>query len=262
MTQVKMLSWNVNGIRATLKKGFLEWFNAQDADFVFLQETKIQEEQIPDELKNPAGYTSYFSCAVEKKGYSGTALFTKHKPLNVTTGFGLGAEFDNEGRIICAEYETFVVYGIYFPNGQSADHRLAYKFAFYNAFQQHAEAWRKKGKAVIVCGDVNTAHKEIDLARPKENVKNSGFLPEERAWIDQFLALGYNDTLRMFNDGGDLYTYWDQRFRARDRNVGWRIDYFFVSNEIKDKVVSAFIQSDVFGSDHCPLGIELELEKL
>ena len=258
MPTLKMLSWNVNGIRATVKKGFLEWFAKQDADIVGIQETKAHIEQIPDEVRNIDGYHTYF-CQGEKKGYSGVGLFTKIKPLNVTYGFDDHPEYDSEGRIICAEYEDFVLYCIYFPNGQRGDDRLDYKLRFYEAFLTHAEGWRKKGKEVIFFGDVNTAHKPIDLARPKPNEKNSGFLPIERAWIDQVIEHGYHDTLRMFTDEGELYTYWDQRFRARDRNVGWRIDYFFVTDGLKDQVKDAFVQMDVMGSDHCPLGIEIEL---
>lgn len=258
MPTLKMLSWNVNGIRATVKKGFLEWFNEQDADIVGIQETKAHIEQIPDEVKEMEGYHTYF-CQGEKKGYSGVGLFTKIKPLNVTFGFDDDPIYDSEGRIICAEYEKFVVYCIYFPNGQRGDDRLDYKLRFYEAFLNHAEAWRKKGKEVIFFGDVNTAHKPIDLARPKANETNSGFLPIEREWIDKVVAQGYHDTLRMFTQEGELYTYWDQRFRARDRNVGWRIDYFFVSDGLKDNVKNAFVQMDVMGSDHCPLGIEIEV---
>lgn len=258
MPTLKMLSWNVNGIRAGLKKGFLDWFKEQDADIVGIQETKAHIEQIPDEVKEVEGYYTYF-CQGEKKGYSGVGLFTKIKPLNVTYGFDDHPEYDNEGRIICAEYEEFVVYCIYFPNGQRGDDRLDYKLRFYDVFLDHAEDWRKKGKEVIFFGDVNTAHKPIDLARPKPNETNSGFLPVEREWIDKVIAHGYHDTLRMFTEEGEIYTYWDQRFRARDRNVGWRIDYFFVSDGLKDKVKDAFVQMDVMGSDHCPLGIEIEV---
>ncbi len=258
MATWKLISWNVNGIRAVTKKGFMDWFNAQDADLIFLQETKAHLDQMPDEVTNIPGYQSIFSCG-ERKGYSGTALFTKHQPLSITTGIGDRPEFDNEGRIICAEFESFVVYGIYFPNGGSGPERLQFKMDFYDAFLAHAEAWRAKGKEVIICGDVNTAHKEIDLARPKQNVGTSGFMPIERAWVDKLVDTGYYDTLRLFKEEGELYSYWDQRFRARDRNVGWRIDYFFVSEGLKDKVKDAFIQSDVLGSDHCPVGILLEV---
>lgn len=255
----KLLSWNVNGIRAVQNKGFMDWFDAQQADIVFLQETKAHLDQIPNHMTCLPGYECIFSCG-ERKGYSGVALFAKHKPLSITTGFGAREEFDKEGRIICAEYETFVIYGIYFPNGGSGPERLQFKMDFYDAFLDHAQAWRAKGKEVIVCGDVNTAHKPIDLARPKENVNTSGFMPLERAWVDKLVDHGYVDTLRIYQPETEgLYSYWDQRFRARDRNVGWRIDYFFVTEGLKEKVKDAFVQSDVLGSDHCPVGILLEV---
>lgn len=258
MPKLKMLSWNVNGIRAAVKKGFLDWFNEQDADIIGIQETKAQVDQIPDEVADVDGYYTYFNSA-EKKGYSGVGLFSKIEPNKVSYGFGADPKFDSEGRTICAEYDDFVLYGIYFPNGGRGDERLQYKLDFYDVFLDHAEAYRKQGKEIIVFGDVNTAHKEIDLARPKQNVNTSGFMQIERDWVTKLIDHGYHDTLRMFTDEGEIYTYWDQRFRARDRNVGWRIDYFFVSDGLKDKVKSAFVQSDVLGSDHCPLGIEIEI---
>ncbi|MDX2000830.1 MAG: exodeoxyribonuclease III [Chitinophagales bacterium] len=258
MPILKLMSWNVNGIRAAQKKGFMEWFQSQDSDIVCIQETKVQPEQIPTEVKEMPGYHTYFTCAAQK-GYSGVGLFSKQQPLKVDTGFGCDPIYDTEGRIICAEYPEFVLYGIYFPNGQRGDERLNYKLGFYDTFLDHANEQRAKGKSVIICGDVNTAHKEIDLARPKENSKISGFLPQERAWVDKLVANGYHDTLRLFTAEGNQYTYWDQRFRARERNVGWRIDYFFVSEDLKDKVKSAFIQPDIMGSDHCPIGITVEL---
>lgn len=258
MPTLKILSWNVNGIRAGMKKGFMDWFTAQDADIVGIQETKAQVEQIPDELTNLDGYHSYFTQA-EKKGYSGVGFFTKVKPNKVSYGFGMDPAFDSEGRIVCAEYDKFVVYAIYFPNGGQGDHRIEYKLKFYDAFLEHAENYRKQGLEVVMFGDVNTAHKPIDLARPKQNETNTGFLPEERAWIDKLIDHGYHDTLRMFTSEPEIYTYWDQRFRARDRNVGWRIDYVFVSDGLKSHVKDAFVQMDQLGSDHCPLGIDLEV---
>ena len=253
-----MLSWNVNGIRAALRKGFMEWFDGADADLLCIQETKAKVNQIPDEIKEKEGYHTFWDDHKEKKGYSGVGMLTKIKPLNVTSSIG-NERFDTEGRILCAEFDEFFLYGIYFPNGQSGDERLQYKLDFYEQFLKDAEQKRKSGKGVIICGDVNTAHKPIDLARPKPNETNSGFLPIEREWIDKLVAQGYHDTLRMFTEEGEIYSYWDQRFRARDRNVGWRIDYFFVSEELKDKVKDAFVLMDVIGSDHCPVGIELDL---
>ncbi len=256
MSTYKLLSWNVNGLRAVVKKNFLEWFQSQNADIVCLQETKLQQDQLPTELVNPEGYHAYYDFA-EKKGYSGVALFSKREPVSISKT--IGNQFEREGRILIAEYPEFVVCGIYFPNGQMSDERLKYKLDFYEAFLQHTENQRKQGKKIIITGDINTAHKEIDLARPKPNETNSGFLPIERAWLDKLVAHGYIDTFRLFNQSEGQYTYWDQRFNARTRNVGWRIDYFFVSEELKPNVKDAFIQADVQGSDHCPIGLVLEV---
>ncbi|MCB9259119.1 MAG: exodeoxyribonuclease III [Ignavibacteriales bacterium] len=256
MKTLKLISWNVNGIRAVAKKGFHEWFAAEAPDILCLQETKAWEEQLDESLTNIDGYTSYFNEA-NKKGYSGVVIYTKEKPLSVQKGFGV-EEFDTEGRTLIAEYKNFVLYNIYYPNGKARADRLKYKLDFYEVFQKHAEELLKKGKKIIICGDVNTAHKEIDLARPKENSKISGFLPEEREWIDRFLEAGFIDTLRMFNDQPEVYTWWDQISRARDRNVGWRIDYFFISENLKKNITNAFTLPDVMGSDHCPVGIEMK----
>ncbi|MFC2149696.1 exodeoxyribonuclease III [Candidatus Auribacterota bacterium] len=253
---MKVLSWNVNGLRAVYKKGFMDFLGKEDPDVICLQETKARPEQLPGELKQVEGYESYFSCA-DRPGYSGVAIYSKVKPEKVEKGFGV-KKFDNEGRILIAEYKDFVLYNIYFPNGKASKERLQYKMDFYDAFLDHVEGMKKKKKNIVVCGDVNTAHKEIDLARPKENEKVSGFLPEERAWIDKFLGCGYADTLRMFRDEPGLYSWWDMKSRARDRNVGWRIDYFIVSKEFENRVESAYILSDVTGSDHCPIGINIK----
>ncbi|HKJ80689.1 MAG TPA: exodeoxyribonuclease III [Ignavibacteriaceae bacterium] len=255
MKKIRILSWNVNGLRAVHKKGFLDWFNKEQPDILCLQETKAQEEQLPDEIRNVEGYHSYFSSAV-KKGYSGVAIYSKEKPKSVKKGFGI-EKFDSEGRILVAEYSNFILINIYYPNGKAREERLRYKMDFYDAFLKFANKLKKKGKNLIICGDVNTAHKEIDLARPKPNEKVSGFLPEERAWMDKFFANGYLDTFRMFNQEPENYTWWDVISRARDRNVGWRIDYFFISESLKNKIKDAFIMSDVMGSDHCPIGIEI-----
>ncbi|MEC9013371.1 MAG: exodeoxyribonuclease III [Chloroflexota bacterium] len=251
---MRVISWNVNGLRAAHKKGFLDWFNGESPDIMCLQETKAHEEQLPEEIRSISGYNSYFSTP-EKKGYSGVGLYTKKAPENVQ--FGFGDRFDSEGRTIIADFGDFVLFNIYFPNGKRSAERLQYKMDFYDAFLVYAEKTKKSGKHVVVCGDVNTAHKEIDLARPKENVKVSGFLPEERAWMDEFLGKGYKDTLRIFNQEPGNYSYWDQMTKARDRNVGWRIDYFFVDQDFTDRLTGAFILSDVMGSDHCPVGIEI-----
>jgi exodeoxyribonuclease-3 len=257
MKKLKLLSWNVNGIRAVYKKGFIDWFRKENPDILCLQETKASEEQLAGELINPPGYKSFFSAA-EKKGYSGVALYTKKEPVTVGKGFGI-EKFDREGRVLVADYEKFVLMNVYYPNGKASPERLQYKLDFYDAFLEFAEGFRVRGRNLVVCGDVNTAHKEIDLAHPKENETTSGFLPVERDWMDKFVGCGYVDTFRMFNNEPGQYTWWHMITRARERNVGWRIDYFFVNQEFRDKVKSAFIMPDVMGSDHCPLGIEINL---
>ena len=251
----RILSWNVNGIRAIHRKGFRDWFDDERPDMLCLQETKASRDQLPAELTDIDGYHAYFSSA-EKKGYSGVALYTRDKPETIEHGFGV-ERFDSEGRILIATYPGFTLYSIYFPNGKASAERLTYKMGFYDAFLEHAEARRKRGESIIVCGDVNTAHTADDLARPKENETSSGFLPEERAWIDSLLAHGYIDTFRMFTEDSGNYSWWDYKSRARERNVGWRLDYFFVSEDLKDAVTNAFILTAVTGSDHCPVGIEL-----
>lgn len=258
MKKLRLLSWNVNGIRAVYKKGFVDWFLKENPDILCLQETKASPEQLSDDLLNINGYKSYFSSSKIKKGYSGVAIYTKQEPIKVEHGFGI-PKFDDEGRIVIAEFKEFVLINIYYPNGKASEERLKYKMDFYDAFLQYAEALKSKDKKLVICGDVNTAHKEIDLARPKENEKVSGFLPIEREWMDKFFAHGYVDTFRMFNDQPEQYTWWDMQTRARDRNVGWRIDYFFISDNFKKNVKDAFILPDVMGSDHCPVGIEIEV---
>jgi exodeoxyribonuclease-3 len=255
MNTLRILSWNVNGIRAVYKKGFLDWLLGERPDILCIQEIKANEGQIPEPIKHAEGYHVYFSPA-EKKGYSGVGLFTKQKPKDVARKFGI-KKFDIEGRSIIAEYEKFLLFNIYFPNGKMSKQRLRYKMAFYDAFMEYAYKLTKRGKKLIICGDVNTAHKEIDLARPNENSKISGFLPEERAWVDKFISHGFIDTFRVFNKQGSNYTWWDQKSRARERNVGWRIDYFFVTDNLRKNLKSAFIMSDIMGSDHCPIGIEI-----
>lgn len=256
---LKLLSWNVNGLRAVYKKGFLEWFKSENPDILCIQETKAHPEQLPNELLNVNGYKSYFSSSSLKKGYSGVAIYTRQLPINVEHGFGI-PKFDDEGRIIIAKYKDFVLMNIYYPNGKASDERLKYKMDFYDAFLSFADNLVKKGDKLVICGDVNTAHKEIDIARPKENENVSGFLKVERDWMDKFISHGYVDTFRMFNQEPEQYTWWDMVTRARERNVGWRIDYFFVSENLRDKVKNAFILPDVMGSDHCPIGLELILD--
>lgn len=255
MKKKKILSWNVNGIRAVYKKGFLDWLLKEKPDILCLQETKAKEEQLPSDLKNIEGYLPYFASA-ERKGYSGVGLYTRMKPESVKTGFGI-KRFDKEGRILISDYKTFILFNIYFPNGKMSKERLRYKMEFYDAFLDYADKLKKKGKKIIVCGDINTAHKKIDLARPKENEKISGFLPEERAWIDKLISHGYIDIFRTFNEKPGQYTWWDLKSRARERNVGWRIDYFFVSENLKKNIGASYILSEVMGSDHCPIGIDI-----
>jgi len=258
MLTIKIFSWNINGIRAVLKKNFMDWLLAEKPDILCLQETKAQDEQIPAELRSADGY-ELFHVAAEKKGYSGVAVLTTKKPQSIKTGFGL-EKFDSEGRFMEMEFCGCHLLNIYFPNGKQSNERLQYKMDFYEAFLDYADQLRTQGKKLIICGDVNTAHREIDLAHPKENEKQSGFLPEERAWIDKLLAHGYLDTFRMFEKGGGFYSWWDMRTRARERDIGWRIDYFYVSEDLKDKVKAAFILKEVMGSDHCPVGIEVNSE--
>lgn len=256
MKETKLLSWNVNGIRAIKGKGFLDWFYKESPDIICLQETKAHLDQLDADLKEPAGYHACWNYP-ERKGYSGVAVFTKEKPLDVRYDFG-DSGLDLEGRVIVAEYPEFTLFDIYFPNGKSGPERLSYKMTFYETFLRYADSLKDAGKKLVICGDVNTAHNEIDLARPKENSKISGFLPEERAWIDKFLAHGYVDTFRHFNNEPEHYTWWDMKTGARARNVGWRLDYFFVSENLLPSLKRAFIMPGVMGSDHCPLGIVLK----
>lgn len=252
----RLISWNINGIRAAEKKGFLHWLSSNPGDIICLQETKSHPSQLSTNLLHPQGFESYWSSAI-RKGYSGTAVYTKPSPMLTISDFG-DARLDGEGRIVMAEYEAFFLFNVYFPNGGSGEERLAYKMRFYDTFLVLVETWRKK-KPVVICGDVNTAHTESDLARPKENSDVSGFLPQERAWLDSLTAHGYIDTFRLFTQGNGHYSWWDMKTRARERNVGWRIDYFWVSKELRDSVVAATIEPEVFGSDHCPVTLTLSL---
>lgn len=255
---MKILSWNVNGLRAIHKKNvFLGLIEKEDPDILCLQEIKAEADQLPEEIRNITGYYSYFDSSKGRKGYSGVAVYTKELPEKVEFGIGV-PEFDCEGRLIIAYFKDFVLINTYFPNGGGGPERLRYKLHFYDAFLSYVDNLRKSGKKVIFCGDVNTAHEEIDLARPKENEKNTGFLPEERAWLDEVVNHGYVDVFRnMYQNKKDVYTYWDMKTFARERNVGWRIDYFFVSSDLLPKIKSFKTYADVYGSDHCPIGIEL-----
>lgn len=257
MKEMKLLSWNVNGIRAVKGKGFLEWFYKESPDILCLQETKAQPGQLDAELLEPEGYHAYWSYP-ERRGYSGVALYTREAPRNIKYDLGDNS-LDIEGRVVIAEYPAFTLMNIYFPNGKRDQERLDYKMAFYDVFLDYADGLRNRGKKLVICGDVNTAHKEIDLARPKENSKISGFLPIEREWIDKFVSHGYMDTFRIFNKEPNQYTWWDLKSGARARNVGWRIDYFYVSEDLLSSLTGAFIMPDVMGSDHCPIGITLNI---
>jgi len=254
---MKLLSWNVNGIRAAAKKGFLDWMAGQNADMICVQETKAGASQIPPELLQTPGYKSFFTTPLQK-GYSGVGVWYKQAPQNISTSLGI-KRFDEEGRLIEADFGPFILFNVYFPNGKASPDRLQFKMDFYDTLLARLVKLNKAGRKVIVCGDVNTAHTEIDLSRPKENSAVSGFLPQERAWIDKLLANGFIDTFRHFNKEPGNYTWWDLKSGARARNVGWRIDYFFVSANLRSHLTAAFIQPDVFGSDHCPVGIELAL---
>ena len=256
MKEIKLLCWNVNGIRAVAKKGFFEWLKKESPDILCLQETKASPENLTQDLLEPPGYQTYWNYP-ERKGYSGVATFTKEKPLKVQNNFGRAA-FDTEGRAIITVYPEFTLCNVYFPNGKQGAERLKYKLDFYDAFFDYLEPLRLRGDKIIICGDFNTAHQEIDLAHPKENSKVSGFLPEERAWLDKLLAHGYIDTFRYFHKEPGQYTWWDMKSRARERNVGWRIDYFFITENLLDNVNQAFIMPDVPGSDHCPIALILK----
>lgn len=251
---MKIISWNVNGLRAIVKKNFFEFIDEVKPDILGLQETKLQPDQVPEEILD-LDYYQYWSSA-KRKGYSGVALFTKQKPLKIEYSIGK-QEFDDEGRVIIAEFEDYVVINCYYPNGQKDEQRLDYKLRFYDRMLEVFEEYTKNGKKLILCGDFNTAHHPIDLARPKANEKTSGFLPIERAWLDKIVSMGYIDTFRMFNQKPDEYSWWSYRMRAREKNVGWRIDYFFINEIAKPLVKNAFIMQDVMGSDHCPIGIEI-----
>ena len=253
---MKLISWNVNGIRAAWKKGLPEFVAAENPDVLCLQETKIQLEQLTLELTDLPGYRSHWSMA-EKKGYSGVATYTRPEPLAVATNFGSPA-LDTEGRVLHLEYPDFHLFNGYFPNSGMGPERLAHKMRFYDEFLSLTERLRKAGKGIVVCGDVNTAHTEIDIARPKENENTPGFMPVERAWVSKLVAHGYHDTFRIFVAEPGHYTWWDMKTGGRARNVGWRIDYFFVSDELRGRIKAAGIMPSVQGSDHCPITLEIE----
>lgn len=251
---MKLISWNVNGLRACMQKGFMEFFTAADADFFCLQETKLQEDQIDFA---PDGYHAYWNYA-EKKGYSGTAIFTKKEPLAVSYGIGI-PEHDMEGRVITLEYEDFYMVTCYTPNSQNELARLPYRMKWEDDFRAYLKALDAK-KPLILCGDLNVAHKEIDLKNPKTNRKNAGFTDEEREKMTTLLDSGFTDTFRHFYpDAEGIYSWWSYRFKAREKNAGWRIDYFITSAALDEKLTDAKIHTDVFGSDHCPIELTIAL---
>ena len=250
---MKMISWNVNGLRACLDKGFMDFFNAEDADIFCLQETKMQEGQAVLEMPD---HHQFWNSAI-KKGYSGTAVFTKKQPISVTKG--INGKHDDEGRVITAEYDNFYLLCIYTPNAQEELKRLDYRCEFEDDLRAYVSELKEK-KSVIMCGDLNVAHKENDLKNPKTNRKNPGFSDEERGKFTELLDAGFTDSIRhLYPDLEGAYSWWSYRFKAREKNTGWRIDYFVVSDDLKDKIKKAEIRSDIFGSDHCPVMIELDI---
>jgi len=260
MSTISICSWNVNGLRATIKGGFLQsWLESSQPDVIGFQEVKATPEQVPDEPWTALGYRSWWHPA-ERAGYSGAILLSKQEPLEVRIGLGI-EQFDAEGRVIQADYPEYTVITSYFPNAGRGIERMAYKLDFYAAFLDHVNRLRDQGRKLIFMGDFNVAHNEIDLARPEEALKGTGFLPQEREWISKYIENGYVDTFRALHpDERDAYSYWDAWRDRRARNIGWRIDYVMVDRELMPKVTQAFIRADVMGSDHCPVGIELEVE--
>ncbi len=260
---MKLISWNVNGIRAWYKKGALDEILKQNPDILCFQETKAHPEQLSPQILNIPGYYSYFDHSKIKKGYSGVAVYTKIKPDKIKYGMGI-EKFDQEGRLLELHFKNFagkkdvVLFNVYFPNGGGGPERLSYKLEFYDTFLSYIEKLRKSGKSIIFCGDVNTAHEEIDIARPKENEKNTGFLRIERDWMDTVVNKAYIDTFRHLHPRTVQYSWWDMKTRARERNVGWRIDYFFTSPDLAPHITSTEILDTVFGSDHCPVVLEMK----
>ena len=252
---MKLISWNVNGVRAVVKKGFLDWLELAQPDILCLQETKAHVDQLAAEILTDHGYHTFWHSG-ERRGYSGVATFCKDEPFYVQEGLGLD-RYDTEGRVLLTEHENFLLYNIYFPNGQKDDERLQYKLDFYDELLPIINEQVESGNNVVVTGDWNTAHHPIDLARPKQNVNTSGFMPIEREKLDMYVENGWIDTFRLFHPEGDRYSWWTYRFGARERNVGWRIDYFFVNEGFMDNVEDADIHDEVVGSDHCPVSLEL-----
>jgi exodeoxyribonuclease-3 len=254
---MRLVSWNVNGIRAAIRNGFWDWLRASSPDCLCLQETRIPTDQISEELRAPASYHTFWHAA-ERKGYSGVATFCQQRPLAVSKGFG-ARQFDLEGRVLLTEHPGFTLLNAYFPSGRRGQERVGFKIQFYDALLNYCTRLRAEGRAVIVCGDYNTAHQAIDLARPRQNQKTSGFLPEEREALSRWLDRGFVDVFRHLHPDTSAYTWWTYRFQARERNIGWRIDYFLVAEELLPRVVDASILGEVTGSDHCPIELHLDL---
>lgn len=255
---MKIISCNVNGIRASYKKGAFQNLLTLGADIIGIQETKSTPDQLTRDIISPLGYTSYFDSSKERKGYSGVAVYTKVKPEKVEYGLG-EEEYDTEGRCLTLHFKNFAFVTAYFPNGGRDEEHFQFKLRYYDKFLEHVKKLEKKHKHVIFCGDLNVAHNEIDLARPKENSKQIGFLPIERAWVDRVIASGFIDTFRESFPTKVMYSWWDQKTRSRERNVGWRIDYVFVSKSLKDMYTGATILDDFLGSDHAPVVVECEI---
>jgi exodeoxyribonuclease-3 len=283
--EIKLISWNVVSLRNMLEKAnlapeghrplsLLDWLKKESPDIICFQETKLQKGQVPPALAAPPGYHTSWNFA-ERKGYSGVATFSHDKPLQEAAGLNV-ERFDTEGRVLMTQYPDFKLFNVYFPkaysprevatarkegaaNAEKMAERLPFKLGFYDTLLAHIDACRQRGDNIIVCGDFNVAHREIDLARPKENRDTSGFLPEERAWMDKLVSHGYIDTFRHFNQEPGNYTWWSYRFRAREKDIGWRLDYFFISAGLLQALSGAFIMKDVYGSDHCPVGITLKI---
>lgn len=257
MNALRLFSWNVNGARSVQKKGFGAWFDAAAPDVLCLQEVRAEPGQIDPTIASPLGYHAFWNPSRAKKGYSGTGLICRERPVAVEYGLGV-EEFDVEGRTIIADFGEWVLLNAYFPNGRADLSRVDFKLRFCDLFLDRCDTYRAMGKRVVFCGDLNTAHREIDLARPKENEQNTGFLPRERAWIDRVIERGYVDCFRhLYPELTDAYTWWAMRMRARERNVGWRLDYFFVDDDLRARVRDAKIHADVPGSDHCPVELVL-----
>ena len=254
---MKLVSWNVNGIRAAVKKGFLQFLDNESPDILCIQETKAQKEQLTSEILQDHGYYTFWHSG-DRKGYSGVATFCKDRPLYVQKGLGI-KKYDKEGRVLITEHDNFLLYNIYFPNGQKNDERLKYKLDFYDDLLPIINEQVDSGNSVIVAGDWNTAHLPIDLARPNENKNTSGFMPIERDKIELYISNGWTDTFRLFHDEGERYSWWTYRFGARERNVGWRIDYFFVNEGMVEICKDADIHQNILGSDHCPVSLTLDL---